>query len=209
MTAYFHQKLMRYFAMALVHINWPCLMMSNQGEQKIRILCKWIETSIRGFLYSRHRESSHIICVRAKRIISSVKESDSDSKYCQNSTLAQFLSSYFPGCLLVARANERLRSAAHKPFNESSVLIWAQMSQGKFDVPLKTGFPSLSKSSIKPPITLRLKLVLENFLLINVMSVCKMYPKDKWGNGNSTAQRTALSRVAGCCRPRLFALVFQ
>lgn len=151
MTAYFHQKLMRYFAMALVHINWPCLMMSYQGEQNIWMLCKWIETSIRGFLCSRHREYSHIICVRAKHIISRVKESDSDSKYCQNSTLAQFLSSYFPGCLLVARANERLRSAARKPFNESSVLIWAQMSQGKFDVPLKTGFPSLSKSSINPP----------------------------------------------------------
>lgn len=192
--------------MALVHIIWPCLMMLNQGEQKILILFKWIDTSIRGILYSRHRESRHVICVRAKHIISRVKESDSDSKYCQNSTLAQFLSSYFPGCLLVARANERLRSAARKPFNESSVLIWAQMSQGKFDVPLKTGFPSLSKSSIKPPITLRLKLVLENFLLINVTSVCKMYPNDKWGNGN-WAQRTALLRDAGCCR-RLFKLVF-
>lgn len=44
-----------------------------------------------------------------------------------------------------------------------SVRIWAQMSRRKFDVPLKTGVPSLSKSSIKPPITLRLKLVLENF----------------------------------------------
>lgn len=44
-----------------------------------------------------------------------------------------------------------------------SVQIWAQMSRWKFDVPLKTGVPSLSKSSIKPPITLRLKLVWENF----------------------------------------------
>lgn len=103
----------------------------------------------------------------------------------QLKTNLQFLTSYFPACLLSASASQgRGGSALCKPFNETSVLIWAQMRQGKFDVPLNTGVSSLFKSSVKPFQKSAAQISLGEIPLTHVRSIGRNYSWDKWGNGD-------------------------